>query len=317
MSLSARSAARLTAARRCGASRSRFPRSPRPNWNDFRVDHLARRHARRLQLPRRQHRQPVRAGARQPDRASRRRRAAMRPTGSSRRMGNGSGSPTRSGLSKVSVRGGEPQTILRWPGQEPAPAGFSWGPDGSILFGTAAGIQRVSASGGSAGAGHADRARHRRRGAYVAVAPARRPQARSSPSSAPTAPKAPGSSTSRRIGPRPRNPRHGFMYLAPGWLAFQQGATLLAVGVRSRQSHACRQPGACARERPHQAAGRTRRLARLHSDARRIRRHGSCGSIAQAGRPAVEGERLDYTHLDLAPDGRRALAQPAPAGKST
>ena len=53
------------------------------------------------------------------------------------------------GLSKVSVRGGQPQTIYRWPGTAPAPTGFSWGPDDYILFGTASGIQRVAASGGS------------------------------------------------------------------------------------------------------------------------------------------------------------------------
>ena len=53
------------------------------------------------------------------------------------------------GLSKVSVRGGQPQTIYRWPGTTRVPTGFSWGPDDSILFGTASGIQRVAASGGS------------------------------------------------------------------------------------------------------------------------------------------------------------------------
>ena len=39
--------------------------------------------------------------------------------------------------------------------------------------------------------------------------------------------------------------------------------------------------------------------------------------VDRAGRPtAVEGERLDYTHLDLAPDGRRACST-SPAERST
>ncbi|MDQ3332995.1 MAG: protein kinase, partial [Planctomycetota bacterium] len=53
------------------------------------------------------------------------------------------------GLSKVSIRGGEPQMIHRWLDTEPVPKGFSWGPDDYILFGTKSGIQRVAASGGS------------------------------------------------------------------------------------------------------------------------------------------------------------------------
>jgi hypothetical protein len=54
------------------------------------------------------------------------------------------------GLSKVSIRGGEPQMIHRWLDNEAVPKGCSWGPDDFILFGTASGIQRVAASGGAA-----------------------------------------------------------------------------------------------------------------------------------------------------------------------
>ena len=53
------------------------------------------------------------------------------------------------GLSKVSVRGGDPQMIHRWADGELVPQGLSWGTDDYILFGTNTGISRIAASGGS------------------------------------------------------------------------------------------------------------------------------------------------------------------------
>jgi hypothetical protein len=38
------------------------------------------------------------------------------------------------GLSKVSIRGGEPQILHRWADNEAVPKGFSWGPDDYILL---------------------------------------------------------------------------------------------------------------------------------------------------------------------------------------
>ena len=68
----------------------------------------------------------------------------MRPTGSSRRTASESGSPTTSVCRKSPSAAGSRRRSTRWPGQGPPPVGFSWGPDDYILFGTAAGIQRVS-----------------------------------------------------------------------------------------------------------------------------------------------------------------------------
>ncbi|MDQ3489300.1 MAG: serine/threonine-protein kinase [Acidobacteriota bacterium] len=210
------------------------------------------------------------------------------------------------GLSKVSIRGGEPQTILRWPGQGPAPVGFSWESDNSILFGTASGIQRVSASGGSAEP-------------VTRIAPGSGVWAHSWPSLLPdrrnaliTIVRADGTESAGLVNMNDGSVRdlgirgHGFMYLHPGWLAFQQGTTVLAAAF---------DPGDPTR------AGNPVPVIENVSTMPRAARDGSLVYIPtrgesnarlvwvdRAGRPtAVEGQRLDYTHLDLAPDGRRAL----------
>ena len=210
------------------------------------------------------------------------------------------------GLSKVSIRGGEPQTILRWPGQEAAPVGFSWGPDDSILFGTAAGIQRVSASGGSAGP-------------VTRIAPGSGVAAHSWPSLLPdrrnaliTIVRADGTESAGLVNMNDGSVRdlgirgHGFMHVPPGWLAFQQGTTVLAAAF---------EPGAPTRvANPVPVLENVRTMPRAARDGSLvyIPTRGESDArlvwVDRTGRPTpVEGQRLDYTHLDLAPDGRRAL----------
>jgi hypothetical protein len=210
------------------------------------------------------------------------------------------------GLSKVSIRGGEPQMIHRWLDTEPVPKGLSWGSDDYILFGTNSGIQRVAASGGSAEA-------------VTRIAPGSGAAAHFWPSHMPdsrraliTIVRADGSETAGLVDLKDGSVRdlgirgHGFVYVAPGWLAFQQGTTLLAVAFDPAN--------------PTRAANPVPVIENVLS-APRVARDGTLVYIPtrgessarlvwvdRDGRPtAAGGERLDYTHLDLAPDGRRAL----------
>jgi hypothetical protein len=210
------------------------------------------------------------------------------------------------GLSKVSIRGGEPQMIHRWPGSDPEPTGFSWGPDDYILFGTTSGVQRIAASGGPPES-------------VTQIAPGAGVTAHAWPSHMPggrraliTIVRADGSDTGGLVDLKDGSIRdlgirgHGFVYVAPGWLAFQQGTTLLAVVFDPAN--------------PERAANSVPVLEHVGS-APRVARDGTLVYIPtrgestarlvwvdREGRPAaVGGERLDYTHLDLAPDGRHAL----------
>ena len=210
------------------------------------------------------------------------------------------------GLSKVSVRGGQPQTILRWSDGEQPGVGFSWAADDHILFGSRAGIQRVAASGGApepvtriaAGSGVA-----------AHTQPSLLPDGRSALF---TIVHTDGSTTGgmvnlndgsvRDLGIRGR----GFFYLPQGYLAFRQGTSVLAAAFDPGN------PGRVANPVPVlEDVGTMGGVAgdgtlvyiptRGESDARLV-------WVDRQGRPtAVAGERLDYTHLDLAPDGRRAL----------
>ncbi|MEO5895764.1 MAG: hypothetical protein ABIS06_08700, partial [Vicinamibacterales bacterium] len=210
------------------------------------------------------------------------------------------------GLSKVSIRGGEPQTMTRWPGREAGPNGFSWGPDNSILFGTASGIQRVSASGGSPAQ-------------VTRVAPDTGIAMHSEPSLLPegrsaliTIVRADGAQSAGLVNLNDGSVRdlgirgHGFMYVPPGWLIFQQGTTVLAAAFDMADPARALNPvpvieNVQTMSRPARDGSLVYIPTRGESNARLV-------WVDRAGRPtAVEGERLDYTHLDLAPDGRRAL----------
>lgn len=210
------------------------------------------------------------------------------------------------GLSKVSVRGGQPQTILRWSDTERPGMGFSWAADDHILFGTPAGIQRVAASGGAA-----EPVTRIATGSGVAAhtQPSLLPGGRSALI---TIVHTDGSRTGGMVNLNDGSVRdlgirgHGFFYVTPGWLAFQQGTTVLAAAFDPGN------PGRMANPVPV-----LENVATIHGMARDgtlvyIPTRGESSArlvwVDRAGRPtAVAGERLDYTHLDLAPDGRRAL----------
>jgi serine/threonine protein kinase len=210
------------------------------------------------------------------------------------------------GLSKVSIRGGEPQTILRWSGQGPGPVGFSWEPDDAILFGTDAGIQRVSAAGGSAAP-------------VTRIAPGSGVTAHSWPSLLPdrrraliTIVLADGTESAGLVEMNDGSVRdlgirgHGFTYVSPGWLAFQQGTTVLAASFDPRDPTRIGNPAPVLEN--VQTMPRAARDGSLVYIPTRGESNARLVWVDRTGRPtAAEGERLDYTHLDLAPDGRRAL----------
>ena len=209
------------------------------------------------------------------------------------------------GLSKVSLRGGEPQMIHRWLDTEAMPQGFSWGPDDYILFGTNAGLQRVAASGGPAEPvtkmassnsvgqfwpSHLPDGRH----ALVTIAHAE------------------GSETAGVVDLKDGSVRdlgirgHSFVYVAPGSLAFQQGTTLLAVAFDPANPVTTGSPVPVIEN-----VGSFSHVARDGTLAYIPTRGESSARLVWVDREGrstpAGGERLDYTHLDLAPDGRRAL----------
>ena len=210
------------------------------------------------------------------------------------------------GLSKVSIRGGQPQGIYRWPGTEAEPTGFSWGPDGYILFGTRSGIQRVAATGGSAEA-------------VTRITPGDSVVAHNWPSHMPdgrsaliTIVRADGTETAGFVDLEAGSVAdlgihgRGFVHAAPAWLAFQQGTTLLAAAFDPSGSTRPANPVPVlenVRSGPRVARDGTLVYVptRGESSARLV-------WVDREGRAAeIPGERLDYTHLDLGPDGRRAI----------
>jgi eukaryotic-like serine/threonine-protein kinase len=209
------------------------------------------------------------------------------------------------GLSKVSLRGGEPQMIYRWLETEKMPQGFSWGPDDSILFGTESGIKRVAVSGGSPqpvtqiapgqGAGHFWPS-HMPDRRHILITIAR----------------SDGNETAGVVDLKDGSLRdlgirgHGFMYVAPNWLAFQQGTTLFAVTFNPDN------PGRAANPVPVIENVLTTPVVARDGTLVYIPTRGESTArlvwVDREGRSTpVSAERLDYTHLDLAPDGHRAL----------
>ena len=210
------------------------------------------------------------------------------------------------GLSKVSIRGGEPQEIVRWPAAARAPVGFSWGSDNAILFGTASGIQRVSAAGGSAAP-------------VTRVETASGVASHSWPSMLPdgrsaliTVVRADGTETGgianlsdgsvRDLGIQGR----GFIYLPEGWLVFKRRTTVLAARFDPADLTTLGNPSPVIEN--VESMPRAASDASLAYIATRGESNARLVWVDRSGRPVpVEGERLDYTHLDLAPDGSRAL----------
>jgi serine/threonine-protein kinase len=210
------------------------------------------------------------------------------------------------GLSKVSIRGGNPQPILRWPGKDPRPDGFFWGTDDFILLGTTAGIQRVSASGGQP-----EQVTRIATGSGVVAhgSPSLLPDRRGvlltiihSDGSVTAGVAAATDGSVRDLGIR----GDGFLYLPPGLLVFQQGTTVLAASFDLDDPSRAVNPVPVIEnvQTMPRVAGDGSLVyvpTRGESNARLV-------WVDRTGRATpAGGERLDYTHLDLAPDDRRAL----------
>ena len=208
-------------------------------------------------------------------------------------------------LAKVSIHGGEPQTIYRWT-ELTSNRGFSWGQDGFILFGSRSGLYRVSASGGTPEAvtkivGGSGVAAHLR--------PAHLPDGRSAlitivqsdgTESGGLVNLADGSV--RDLGVRGR----AFVYMPAGWLVFQQGTTLLAASFNPNN------PGQVGDPVPVLENIKTYPLVAADGTLVYIPTRGDSSAelvwVDRAGRlTSIVGERRDYTHLDLDPSGRRAV----------
>jgi serine/threonine protein kinase len=210
------------------------------------------------------------------------------------------------GLSKVSVRGGDTQMIHRWADGELVPQGLSWGTDDYILFGTNTGISRIAASGGSTEAVTRIAANQ---GETAHISPSHLPDGRHALI---TIVHSDGSETAGFVDLKAGSVRdlgihgRGFTYVAPGWIAFQQGTTLLASAFDPANPTRTANPVPVienVRSEPNVARDGTLVYTptRGESSARLV-------WVDREGRSSpVGGERLDYTHLDLAPDGRRAL----------
>jgi serine/threonine protein kinase len=212
----------------------------------------------------------------------------------------------QTGLSKVSIRGGSPQVIHSWLDNEPERGGFSWGPDGYILFGTASGLRRVSSTGGTPEV-------------VTKVVSGGDVTGHYSPSALPggetvliTIALADGSSTGGLVNLSDGSVldlgisgRH-FVYVEPGWIAFRQGTTLMASEFDPADPTRPSNPTPIIQNvgADHAVAADGTLIyipTRGESNARLV-------WVDRDGRPtAVGNERLEYTHLDLSPDGRQAL----------
>ena len=209
------------------------------------------------------------------------------------------------GLSKVSIRGGQPQRIYRWPDNERKPDGFSWGPDDYILFGAASGIQRIAASGGSPEAV----TRISGTGVTAHILPSYLPDGRRALITINHADRSPTAGLVELKDGSVRDLEirgEGFVYLEPGWLAFKQGTTLLALKFDLNNPSAGGNPVPIIENvASFPSVARDGTLVyvptRGESNARLV-------WVDRQGHPTpAGGDRLEYTHLDLAPDGRHAL----------
>jgi serine/threonine protein kinase/Tol biopolymer transport system component len=210
------------------------------------------------------------------------------------------------GLSKVSIRGGNPQVICRWPDTDDSATGFSWGTDGDIVFGTASGIRRVSSAGGvpvevtridptSGVTGHILPS-HVPETDYVLI----------------TIDRTDDGETGGLVNLKDRSVRdlgirgHGFRFVSPGWVAFRQGTTLHAFAFDPADPTRTSNPVPVLQNVVNVPT--TARDGTLVYTPTRGESRARLVWVDREGRPtAVESERLDYTHLDLGPDGQRGL----------
>ncbi len=215
-------------------------------------------------------------------------------------------------LAKVSIQGGETQTIFRLEG---APfteiEGFSWGSDDNILMGTDAGLYRISAAGGEP-----ERVTRIEDGGSVTWLsfPAHLPGGGKAlitvwhgddEANAGVVDLADG--TLRELPLR----GSGFVYSPTGHLVFMQDNTLLAATFDPDGAGLVGEPVPVlegVRGLPGLAADGTLVYVptRGESNARLV-------WVDRTGRPVpIAGERRNYSHLDLAPGGRRALLNISP-----
>jgi hypothetical protein len=215
-------------------------------------------------------------------------------------------------LAKVSIQGGETQTIFHLKG---APfteiEGISWGSDDNILMGTDAGLYRISAAGGEP-----EQVTRIEDGGSVTKL--------SNPAHLPGGGKALitvwrgddeanagvvdlADGTLRELPLR----GSGFVYSATGHLVFKQDNTLLAATFDLDDAERVGEPVPVlegVRGFPGLAADGTLVYipTRGESNARLV-------WVDRTGRPVpIAGERRNYSHLDLAPGGSRALLNISP-----
>lgn len=210
------------------------------------------------------------------------------------------------GLSKVSVRGGQPQMIVRWGDDELGPTGFSWGPDGQILLGTTSGLKRVAASGGASEP-------------VTRVASDAGINGHFSPSYLPdgksaliTISRTDGTDVCGLVDLRDGSVRelgiHGnnFVYVEGGWLAFKQGDKLMAAPFDAANPAQPVNPVPLIENvRSSPAIGRDGTLVYVPTRGESTARLVWVDRVGNA--TPVPVERRDYSHLDLAPDDRQAL----------
>ncbi|HVF47606.1 MAG TPA: hypothetical protein VNA17_08585 [Pyrinomonadaceae bacterium] len=210
------------------------------------------------------------------------------------------------GLSKVSVRGGQPQIITRWDDNTPPPDGFSWGPDGQILFGSGSGLKRVAAAGGAIEQVTRVASDAGINGHFF---PSYLPDGKSALI---TIEYTDGTDRCGLVDLRDGSVRElgvqgsNFTYIEDGWLVFKQGDTLMAAPFDGANSTRAVNPVPVIENvRGSPAIGRDGTLVyvptRGESTARLV-------WVDRAGNATpIPVERLDYSHLDLAPDDRQAL----------
>lgn len=210
------------------------------------------------------------------------------------------------GLSKVSVRGGQPEMIVRWGDDERGPTGFSWGPDGQILLGTSAGLKRVKASGGTPEPVTRVASDAGINGHFL---PSHLPDGKSALI---TISRTDGTGVCGLVDLRDGSVRElgirgsNFVYVEGGWVAFKQGDTLMAAPFDPADPAQAVNPiPVIENVRDSPAIGRDGSLVyvptRGESTARLV-------WVDRTGNATpVPVERRDYSHLDLAPDDRHAL----------
>jgi eukaryotic-like serine/threonine-protein kinase len=210
------------------------------------------------------------------------------------------------GVSKVPVRGGEPQVLHRWASLELRGSGFSWTAPDHMLFDTTTGIQRLSASGGTP-----EQITTLDEGGDIAGHWYPRPLSGDGQRLVVTLRHRDGTESAGIVTLADRSVQDlgirgsGFVHIA-GWLVFKQATTILAVPFDATNLRAA--------GNPIPMVENVRSLPRVARDGTLVyvpSRGDSKARLVWVDRQGratpVPDERRDYSHLDLAADDRRAL----------